>query len=216
MISSQYIYIKNPHKQNCWLATSLTCPSGLVTVTLWIWNFHLRGERQPLPCSARHDHLSGRNMDTERQLHTHKDNDRVSGFSYRKHTSSVTEVEQNCIFLTHPKTRPPSEITTSSQLCIYWRRDFASITKTTDWAAGATAFIKSCCGGTRPDTQLSRPLTGAVHLFFYRVMALSKEIIGVERVRQTCTEPLYSSPSRLHPQMPSAFCISLSLYLPCP
>lgn len=124
-------------------------------VTLWIWNFQLRGERQPLPCFARHDHLSGRNMDTERQLHTYKDNDRVSGFSYRKHTSSVTEVEQNCISPPNPKLGPPSEITTSSQLCIYWRRDFASITKTTDWAAEATAFIKSCCGGTHPGTQLS-------------------------------------------------------------
>jgi len=82
-------------------------------------------------------------MDTERQLHTNKDNDRVSGFSHRKHTSSVTEVEQNCISSYTPKLGPPHEITTFSQLCIYWRRDFESITKTVDWAARATAFIKS-------------------------------------------------------------------------
>lgn len=81
-------------------------------------------------------------MDTERQLHTHKDNDRVSGISHQKHTSSVTEVE-HCISSSTPKLGSLREITTFSQLYIYWGRDFESITKTVDWAAVATAFIKS-------------------------------------------------------------------------
>lgn len=74
-----------------------------------------------------------------------------------------------------PTPGPRRDITTSSQLCIYYERDFASITKTADWFAGIAAFIKAFWLHTCPRHTINQDLTSVVHLFFYRVMVLSQE-----------------------------------------
>lgn len=135
------------------------------------------------------------------------------------HTGSTLHQRQKWSKIAFPCTctnaqSPRRVITTSSQLCIYYGTDFASITKIADWAAGATAFIKAFWRHTRLRHTINQDLTGVVHLFSYRVMVLSlKDNRG--GVNETgAGEALHSSPSLLHPQMPHVLCtVSLSLSL---